>query len=135
MTIEDQLKNIILARYKSIRAFTIAFEIPYSTVDTMLKKGIKQSGVQTVLRIFDALDLDVESIQAETLSPKAPDAKKMPVQNGQAVSREAVAQALRSVNLLDENGNLSDEDLAFLLSIGEVIRQWLASRERTNDSL
>ena len=40
MNIEERLKQLILSKYKSIRAFTKEVNIPYSTVDTMLKRGI-----------------------------------------------------------------------------------------------
>lgn len=67
MTLEEQLKREILNRYKSIREFSSMTGIPYSTVDSVLKRGIKNSGVGTVIRIFSFLDIDVESISFETL--------------------------------------------------------------------
>lgn len=67
MTLEEQLKREILNRYKSIREFSAMTGIPYSTVDSVLKRGIKNSGVGTVIRIFSFLDIDVESISSETL--------------------------------------------------------------------
>lgn len=67
MTLEEQLKREILERYKSIREFSAMTGIPYSTVDSVLKRGIKNSGVGTVIRIFSFLDIDVESIPSETL--------------------------------------------------------------------
>lgn len=72
MTLEEQLKAIILEKYKSVRAFTQEISVPYSSVDSILKRpnGIKNAGVSLMLKIFDALDLDIESIQTDTLAPK-----------------------------------------------------------------
>lgn len=70
MTIEEQLKTRILDRYKSVRAFTQEIDIPYSTVDTLFKRGIYGTGVSTILKIFQALDLDVESISTGELKAK-----------------------------------------------------------------
>lgn len=70
MTIEEQLKTRILDRYKSVRAFTQEIDIPYSTVDTLFKRGIYGTGVSTILKIFQALDLDVESISTGELKVK-----------------------------------------------------------------
>ena len=70
MTIEEQLKTRILERYKSVRAFTQEIDIPYSTVDTLFKRGIYGTGVSTILKIFQALDLDVESISTGELKVK-----------------------------------------------------------------
>ena len=69
MTIEEQLKEIINGKYKSIRAFTQEVDIPYSTVDTMLKRSIGGTGVSTVIKIFHTLGLDVESISSGELKP------------------------------------------------------------------
>ena len=79
MTIEEQLKKIILDRYKSVRAFTQEIDIPYSTVDTIFKRGIYGTGVSTILKLFQALNLDVESISSgelKTKTKKAPAAER-----------------------------------------------------------
>ena len=72
MTIEEQLKNIIKTRYKSVRAFTNQFEIPYTTLDSVFKRGISNSGISTILKIFGSLNLDVESIPTGILTEKSP---------------------------------------------------------------
>ena len=74
LTIEEQLKTKILDQYKSVRAFTQEIDIPYSTVDTLFKRGIYGTGVSTILKIFKALDLDVESISTGELKPKTKNA-------------------------------------------------------------
>ncbi len=62
MTIEERLKNYILSKYKSIREFTIAVDVPYSTIDNMLKRGISGTGVNTMIKICDFLALDVNDL-------------------------------------------------------------------------
>ena len=69
MNLEEQLREIILSRYKSVRAFTTAFDIPYSTLDSVFKRGLKNSGIDTTLKIFNALRLDIESINTGILKP------------------------------------------------------------------
>jgi hypothetical protein len=75
MTIEQQIKSAILEQYKSVRAFTITTNIPYSTIDNMLKKGIVGTGIQTVLKVCHALNIDVESIESGIIK-KSPVSKK-----------------------------------------------------------
>lgn len=70
MTIEEQLKKEILSKYRSIRAFTTMIDIPYSTLDSVFKRGISNAGVSTMLKVFNAVDLDIESIATGTLYPK-----------------------------------------------------------------
>ena len=84
MTIEDQLKAAILYRYKSIREFAGVAGMAYSTVDSVLKRGITNSGIGTVIKIFSVLDLDMESIPAGTLTKKEPINKKTSPMVGEA---------------------------------------------------
>lgn len=72
MTIEDQLKREILEKYKSVRAFTADVNIPYSTLDSVFKRGISNAGVSTMIKVFDALDLDIESVQSDKLRHRIP---------------------------------------------------------------
>lgn len=71
MTIEDQLKNEILSKYKSVRAFTTAIQIPYTTLDSVFKRGISNAGIGTMLKVFGALDLDIESVRTGELRHRA----------------------------------------------------------------
>ncbi len=67
MTIEEQLKQEILSKYKSVRAFTTSIQIPYTTLDSVFKRGVSNAGIETMLKVFGALDLDIESIKDGTL--------------------------------------------------------------------
>ncbi|MCD7753941.1 MAG: hypothetical protein LUH41_05300 [Clostridiales bacterium] len=73
MTVEEQLKGEILSKYKSVRAFTSMIGIPYSTLDSVFKRGISGAGMGTMLKVFNALDLDIESISGGTLRHKSED--------------------------------------------------------------
>ena len=72
MRIEDQLKDMILEKYKSVRAFTMALDVPYSTIDSMLKRGIDGASVVTVLKVCMALDIDIEGLLNNKIVYKAP---------------------------------------------------------------
>ena len=78
MTLEEQLKDEILSRYKSIRAFTTAINIPYSTLDSVFKRGIPNAGVSTMIKVFSALDLDIESISSGELCHRNAGQKEFP---------------------------------------------------------
>lgn len=62
MTIEERLKDLILERYKSIREFTTRIDIPYSTVDSVLKRGINNSNIITIIRICKALGISADKL-------------------------------------------------------------------------
>lgn len=62
MTIEQKLKNLILERYRSIREFTQTFDISYSTLDSILKRGIGNSSVTNIIKICKALNISVDGL-------------------------------------------------------------------------
>lgn len=96
MTIEEKLKQLILDRYKSIRSFTKEINIPYSTVDTMLKRGIGGTSITTVLKICNALNIDADALIDNELQEK---------QNSINISMKSSEQdILKKYNTLDEHG-------------------------------
>lgn len=62
MTREELLKNYILRRYKSIRSFCLQADIPYSTMENLLKNGVMKSSVTIVLLICNYLNIDIEAL-------------------------------------------------------------------------
>lgn len=100
MTIEEQLKAEILAKYKSVRAFTSLAGIPYSTVDSIFKRGISNAGVGTVIKIFGHLGLDVESLATGELKKvvcsSTPSAEDAGVLTTQELSR--LSSAMTQMN-------------------------------------
>lgn len=61
-TSEDKLKNLILSKYKSIREFTTAVEMPYSTVDSIFKRGIRKASVDNLIKICDELSISADAL-------------------------------------------------------------------------
>ncbi len=55
---ELRLRNAILDRYKSIRQFALAVDVPYSSMMTGLSKGITGMSFDTVIKICRALGLN-----------------------------------------------------------------------------
>lgn len=69
MTTETQLKNLILSRYRSIREFTIAVDIPYTTIDSIFRRGIGNSSVSTIIKICKALGISADELAEGRLTP------------------------------------------------------------------
>ena len=69
MTIEEKLKELILKRYHSIREFTITVEIPYTTIDSILKRGIGNSSVSNVIKICKALGISADELADGRITP------------------------------------------------------------------
>lgn len=62
MTIEERLKNLIIERYGSVRAFTLKIKMPYSTIDTIFKRGIGKAGIDNIIRICRELSISVDEL-------------------------------------------------------------------------
>jgi len=58
MSRELRLRGAILDSYESLRKFAMAAEIPYSTLMTLLKRGVGGASFDTILQICRTLDLD-----------------------------------------------------------------------------
>ena len=73
MTTENLLKNLITSRYKSVRNFSRLIDVPYTTVDSIFKRGIMKSGVTLMLKICDYLCIDIYSLAEGKIRDKMPD--------------------------------------------------------------
>lgn len=62
MTIEKRLKDLILDQYSSIREFTLKINMSYSTLDSILKRGIQNATLSNILKICDALHISADAL-------------------------------------------------------------------------
>lgn len=69
MTIEEKLKALILKRYHSIREFTIEIGVPYTTVDSIFRRGIGNSSVSNVIKICKALRISADALADGEIAP------------------------------------------------------------------
>lgn len=69
MNTEDKLKDLILKRYHSIREFTIAIDIPYTTMDSIFRRGVGNSSVCNVIKICKALGISVDALADGEIVP------------------------------------------------------------------
>lgn len=62
MIIEQKLKELILERYQSVREFTIQHDIPYTTLDSIFRRGVGNSSVNNVIKICKALGISADAL-------------------------------------------------------------------------
>lgn len=60
--LEEELKALILTRYKSIREFTTKINMPYSTMDSVLKRGVNKANITNIIKICRELNIDTEKL-------------------------------------------------------------------------
>lgn len=62
MSLEDELRELIINKYRSIRQFSIEANIPATTIQSMLNSGIQNAGVKKVMKICDILGLETDAL-------------------------------------------------------------------------
>lgn len=62
MKIEETLKSHIIERYGSVRAFAIKYDIPYTTVVTILHRGINNASLTSIMKICNALKISPDKL-------------------------------------------------------------------------
>lgn len=62
MTAEQYLKNLMEQKSGSVRAFATYAKIPYTTVRSILERGILNAKMQNILTIANALDINPETL-------------------------------------------------------------------------
>ena len=60
--IEEKIKEIIKDKYGSVKRFAEKIEVPYTTIDTILKRGLLNSNVLNVIKICNELEINVDEL-------------------------------------------------------------------------
>lgn len=71
MSIEEKLKGLILTRYRSLREFTNAIDMPYQTMDSILKRGVDKASISNIIKICKALDISADELANGNLVPSS----------------------------------------------------------------
>lgn len=61
-TVEMELKQLILNRYGSLSDFCKKIGLPWTTLDSILKRGVEKANIKNILKITTELGIDVESL-------------------------------------------------------------------------
>lgn len=62
MTNEEILKEIITKNYQSVKAFSEKINVPYTTVRSILERGLLNAKVENVIKIADELNMRAEDM-------------------------------------------------------------------------
>lgn len=60
--LEEQIKELIINKYGSVRQFALKINIPYTTIDSILKRGIDNSNVSNVIKMCKALNISIDKL-------------------------------------------------------------------------
>lgn len=121
MTLEEKLKNLILTRFKSMREFTQIAGIPYTTLDSILKRGVANSSIANIIKICEVLHLSVDALAEGEIVFKYEELEPAPVMEVLDIINDTKAK-LSHAEYLTIDGNKIDieyvEPLLEALDIG-----------------
>lgn len=70
MTVEEELRQMAVNAYGSVRRFTIAADIPYSTFLTILERGVASASVANIIKVCKCLRISVDALANGVIEPK-----------------------------------------------------------------
>lgn len=111
---ENKIKEMIVSRYGSVSRFSEKIGLPYTTVDTILRRGLLKSNVLNVLTICKELDINIESLNEDSTNNK-PNAH---TETKQITPRKFEYEVKE---LLDKTTNISDQEKALFVQTLEFV--------------
>lgn len=66
---ELKIKEMIIERYGSLKKFCEVISMPWTTLDSILKRGIANSNITNVMKITKELGIDTESLASGIIIP------------------------------------------------------------------
>ncbi|PWM58598.1 MAG: hypothetical protein DBX91_08595 [Subdoligranulum variabile] len=106
--IEQELRDLICSRYKSVRAFAEAADLPYTTVDSILKRGIEKATVKSIIKLCQTLNIDTDELAAGRIA-----ARKILLKTAISPEENRLLLKIRSLNEDALQVVLSVIDLAY----------------------
>ena len=108
--IENKIKEMIITRYGSLSYFCKKIGLPYSTIDSILKRGLAKANVINVIKICNELGISVDSLRHGIIEP---------VEGYEEVTPEEFANEVKL--LLTKTNNLTEQQKQHLLNTLDFI--------------
>lgn len=114
MSIEEELKLLILKEYKSLRQFAPFTGLPYSTIAAILKRGILNSNIENIFKICEVLNISVDALASGKIE-KNPDKIVIECKSNQSEQLAAYASIfLKNGKFMIDDKPLDAEEMEFL---------------------
>lgn len=67
---ERKLKDLIITRYGNLNKFCEVIDMPWTTLDSILKRGISKANITNVIKITKELNIDTENLASGVITEK-----------------------------------------------------------------
>lgn len=130
MIIEEKLKNYILENYKSIREFVKVADLPYTTMDGILKRGIANASIGNVLKICKALQISADELANGKIVPLSLDDSQKDIDIESLINYKR--QNLEECSLLLDGKKLTPDEYDLILD-GVVFSIGMIKKSRNKE--
>lgn len=69
---EIRIREMIIEKYGSLKKFCEVIDMPWTTLDSILKRGIANSNITNVMKITKELNIDTENLATGVITPSVP---------------------------------------------------------------
>ena len=69
MNVEERLKDLIIKQYGTMKEFTDHIGVPNSTLANILRRGVKNANVVTIIKICQALNISTDALAEGMIVP------------------------------------------------------------------
>ncbi len=118
--LENKLKELIIEKFGSVRQFSFKINIPYTTVDSILKRGLDNSNVGNVIKICKALDISIDNL--------LDDKEIVPNVELNESNHEKYKKILKEKGLMDDE-TISEEDAKKLIDFAIANKDFIIKKK------
>ena len=103
---EQALKELIISKYGNLSKFCEAIDMPWTTLDSILKRGVSKANIANIIKITQELNIDTENLAAGVITSKKEKEPSVPViiENLETSSDEALARLMKYYTMLNAIG-------------------------------
>lgn len=126
--LENSIKELIISKYGSVRQFAMQINLPYTTVDSILKRGIDNSNVGNVIKMCKELKISIDKlIDNKTISFVLDDSEISPLTTKSEDTDNYKKISTENVSIyIDKEKNLTAEDV---LDVNKKLMEELENKD------
>lgn len=116
--LEQKLKSLILEQYGSLSKFAESIDMPWTTLDSVLRRGIKKSNVSNIIKICQKLQISAD----ELANGQIVELNRLK-QKGEAFPENVRAAARGMMNLSPEDQKTAIDMINYLSQKGKEAKK------------
>lgn len=120
----DTLISLKKKSGKTIKQIADESGVPIGTLNKLFAGQTKDPKLDTIRAVVYALGFTLDDLEEKEDAPMLPEES-----TGAKVDPQRVWDLLVSMGFVKPGEDLTDSDLRFLMSVGEIIRAWFAERK------